>query len=107
MAGELCGVRTVEIPSPGTPHNGVTLKSGVSANEGVNWLKNVGQCRIFIHCFDGGGKLLDEANPLELRPGGQEPRFIPPPGTRKIVAFSATDCDNYSALHYDPCTGIA
>jgi|SRR5271154_1143833 len=103
---DTCGVKTVEIPSPGTPSNGVVLKRGEKASEGILWVKNVGECEIFIHCFDANGGLLDKTKPLDLPPGASEPRFIPPPKTAQITAYGLNDCNKHSVLQYDPCAGI-
>jgi hypothetical protein len=101
-----CGVQTVELPSPGSSSNYVVLKSGDDVNRGILFITNVGKCKVFIHGTDGGGSPTDSSNPLQLGAGEYAFEYIPPTGSTMIVGVTTNDCSAYSALSYDPCTGI-
>lgn len=101
-----CGVRTVQLPSPGTSSNYVVLKSGPNVAEGIVFITNVGKCQVFIHGTDESGKSLNQTNPLTLDPGEYAFQFVPPPKSAMIVAVTSKVCNDDSAISYDPCAGI-
>ncbi len=101
-----CGVRTVQLPSPGTSTNYVVLKSGPEVAQGIVFITNVGKCQVFIHGGDSSGRPLDPTNPLILDPGEYAFQFVPPPESAVILAVTSDQCRDYSAISYDPCTGI-
>jgi len=102
-ANQNCGVQHVVVPSPGTAINYVVLKQGASAAEGLRYVKNVGNCSVFLH---GLYPSMPE-DTVEVKPGETRSGYVPHKGSTMIVAVSNKDCTDFSAIEYDPCVGVS
>lgn len=106
-AGADCGARVVQLQSPGTRENAVTLKSGPDVGEGIFHVRNVGKCRIVVNGQSPGGAFGGPDDLLQLNPGQSATSYVPPAGSIRIVAGCFSDCEGPSAVEFDPCTYVA
>ncbi len=104
----------VSVPCPGSRSNAVTIANSAQSSLGLQNLVNNGPCTLSIQALDKTGKALpptsnSSTSTLELAPGQRIGKWVPPPGTDKVVVACFTTCPGTtsSSLEYDDTIGVS
>ena len=105
---------TVSVPCPGSQSNTISIAGPGQSKLGFSNIVNTGTCAISIQALDGTGKpLAPDSNSsnstLVLKPGQSIGKWIPPPGTVKVVVACFTSCPGTTStsFEYDDNIGVS
>ena len=112
--GPNAGHHKVDVPCPGGQSNTVSIAGPAQSKLGFSNLVNTGSCSISIQALDATGKpLAPDANSSNstfiLKPGQSIGKWIPPPGTAKVVVACFTNCPGTTStsFEYDDNIGVS
>ncbi len=104
----------VNIPCPGSSSNAITIAGPTQSALGFSNLVNTGQCTLSIQALDSNGKPLAPGpnthnSTFNLAPGQSLGKWVPPPGTAKVIVACFTSCPgtNSTTLEYDDNIGVS
>ncbi len=104
----------VSVPCPGSHSNAITIAGPAQSALGLQNLVNTGSCSLSIQALDATGKPLapspnTSSSTLELKPGQSIGKWVPPPGTVKVVVACFTTCPGTTStsLEYDDTVGVS
>jgi len=92
-------MQTVTVSCPGRLGNGTVILQGLDAQSGIIQLKNKGPEALAIGGLNATGQVIQPD--LFLQPGDAAERWIPPPGTVKIIVVGAKFVTGTATLEYD------
>ncbi|MES2220091.1 MAG: hypothetical protein V4587_03900 [Acidobacteriota bacterium] len=108
------GHHKVNVPCPGSHSNVITIAGPAQSALGFHNLANTGSCSLSIQALDATGKPLapnpnTSTSTLVLQPGQSIGKWVPPPGTVKVIVACFTNCPGTSStsFEYDDNIGVS
>ena len=92
-------MQKVMVRCPGRLSNGVVILVGLDAQAGIIRLTNEGPEALAVGGLGATGQILQPD--LFLRPGQTAERFVPPPGTVKLIVVGANNATGSATLEFD------
>lgn len=100
----------VSVPCPGNRDNAIIVADAAQAAYGIEHIVNSGSCSLSLLALDKNGNSLppspgDHTSTIVLKPGESLGKWVPPPGTAKIIVACFSTCNGQGSLDYDDTVG--